>query len=257
MKAIMNPPYGGSLHLKTLESVRSAFYGVQIASLQPVIWLEDYGDFFNESSLRNTVYKDLADSISSLDVISQRDSQAYFSSRAPTDLGIYVLNGAGKADLRPLHLRGFSDDAASIVEKVLAKSGRFADHIIWSKPLERFSVVYSHMCGLCPGSHNFVYADGRAPDGTTYRENVKNQHKNDFPRTHFEFSTFEEADNFRKYLFTKTFKLVERATQAGTLRNFTTLPYMHSYKEEWTDEKLFSYFSFNEAEINLILNEKN
>lgn len=247
MKIIMNPPYNRSMHLKVLDKVTKVFSDADIVSLQPIIWLQSLNrDLGKWQHLYKQIY--------SIDRISADDNREAFESRGPTDLGIFVIRKDKQHnEIDPFYLSGLSDIDKSIWTKVSKRMpSTFDKHIVWSKPLEKFSVCYSHMCGLQKNSHNFVYVDGKAPDGTTYKENVKNQHKNDFPRTHFEFDTYEEAEHFRQFLWTKFFRYIERITQPGTLRMLELLPYMIDYELDWSDESLYSYFELSKEERDAI-----
>lgn len=249
MKLLMNPPYKFNSSLKVLNVVCKLFNTADIVSLQPCLWLQDYNALKDPNSFRNSKYKHIVSHIQSLKIINADDNRNLFNSRGPTDLGIFCINMQKKGiKLDPLKLRGHSKIAYSILKKIFDKTDTFSNHIVIAKPLNNYSVVYSHMCGLTK-LHDFVYVNGKDSNGKSYRENVKNQHKNDFPRTHFEFNTFEEAENFRKYLWTNTFKFVEKVTQPGLLRIFQSLPYIYDYKQEWTDEKMLKYFNFTEEEI--------
>ena len=236
---IMNPPYDGNLHLKIFSNVNSSFPDAEIVNLSPILRLQ---------LPDNTIIEDYKLSISSLERIDKESAREYFSNRIPADLGIYTLSKNG--DLRPdcFELRGYNKEICNRLLAAIKQHDSFKNHIIVNAPLQRFSVCYSHMNGLSENSHNFVYENGVGPDGKSYRDNVKNQHKNDFPRSHFEFDTYEEAENFRKYLFLPTFKLIEEITQPGLLRDFSLLPYL-DYAHEWDDEKLRNEFDITEEDV--------
>lgn len=227
----MNPPYGGTLHLKILSKVVAEFENV--VNLSPVLPLQ---------LPENTVMADYElNGLSELEVIGKDDARIHFQNRIPGDLGIYKFSPGG--DLQPdaYELRGLDAEKCHKLVAEIRKHDTFKNHVIMNEPLRKYAVCYSHMNGLHENSHNFVYHGGVAPDGKSYRDNVKNQHKNDFPRSHFEFDTFEEAENFRKYVFLPTFKWIETVTQPGLLRDFSLLPYF-DFTKEITEEYLQEIF---------------
>ncbi len=215
-KIILNPPYGGNLHLKILKECYS--HSSEIVNLSPILRLEVGID---------PIQKDPhLDNIKEIDRISATEAQKLFC-RNPTDLGIWHIfpNKKFKRSWTPLSLMGIVGERyEKLYQKCAECTDTFKDHIVWKKPMKGWCVVYSHMCGLSP-SHNFVYKDNIAPDGKTYREHVTNQHKNDFPRSHFSFETKEEAEKFLKYLNSVEFKEIEMITQPGLLRILELLPY--------------------------------
>lgn len=216
-KVIMNPPYGGNLHLEILNECLS--HSTEIVNLSPILRLEVPIDPINKDKRLSHIKE--------IESIPVELAQKLFC-RNPTDLGIWHIfpNQMFEKSWNSFKLRGFKniEECEKLYNECVNAPDNFKNHIIWKKPMKGYCVVYSHMCGLSP-SHNFVYKDNIAPDGKTYREHVTNQHKNDFPRSHFSFSTYEEAEKFRQYLNSDKFKLIEKITQPGLLRILELLPY--------------------------------
>lgn len=188
----------------------------------------------------------LIDSIKTIDKIPVEKARELFC-RNPTDLGIWHCfpGKKFKRSWDPYKLRGFSDSekCQKLIDFIVSHDN-FKNHVIVNQPLKNYCVCYSHMNGISK-SHNFVYYNNIAPDGKTYKEHIVNQHKNEFPRTHFRFDTFEEADNFRKYCNSEFFKKIKLLTQPGLLRVFELLPWLPDWSHEWTEKELRSYFNAN------------
>lgn len=245
LKVIVNPPYKGEFHLEILHKIETECIDSIIVNLSPIL------------SLQIPEKKNTFNKLEYIDVIDKELARRLFQARNNTDLGIWYFNNGGYVN-NSFRLLGIKNIA--VAEKVFNKikiCSSFKDYIISGKPLKNYCIVYSHMNGLSGSSHNFVYKDNIAPDGSTYRDNVKNQHKNDFPRTHFEFNTYNEAENFKHYLKSDMFRYIERITQPGLIRILDYLPYLDDYSIEWTDDKLYKYFDLNENEINAIKSEIN
>ena len=92
-KALMNPPYDGSLHLEileaTLNTIKSLNQDAEIVSIQPCDWLEnplttykggEYKKFFNSTLL----------ALTNLQVIDMMTAQKAFNIGTDVDLGIYT-----------------------------------------------------------------------------------------------------------------------------------------------------------------------
>lgn len=234
MKVIMNPPY--KIHLKVLDAVIAAFPDSQIVNLSPILELE----------FPSAPNPEVCSCLQSLEVIPKETAQKLFS-RNPTDLGIWVLEPSKPAAIvpDPFSLRGIPSKVAWKVFNKIKDFRSFED--VKKGPMKGWSVVYSHMNGL--GPHKFVYHDNVAPNGKTYRELVRNQHKNDFPRTHFEFSTKDKAEKFIKWVSSDLFKFIEKITQPGLLRVFSTLPHCEDCNDWWAE------FNLTPEEVNIIKNE--
>ena len=94
-KALMNPPYDGSLHLKVLENVLTNILSLnsaaEVVSVQPCDWLEnplttykggEYKKFFNKTLL----------ALTNLQVIDMMTAQKAFNTGTDVDLGIYTYS---------------------------------------------------------------------------------------------------------------------------------------------------------------------
>ena len=237
---VMNPPYGGSLHLKILNHVLP--FGKDTINLSPILdfeWPEQ------PSSLDF-----LKGKLDYIEVVKREEAQKLFC-RNPTDLGIYYITKTRDNYWpNPFELR-FGQDFTSIWNKV-DFSNNFKKHISKrDEPLNKYCVVYNHMSGFSP-SHRCIYKDGISlTDGKTYKEHVKNQHKNETTH-HFKFDTLEEAENFLAYCNTRFFRFIEHIGQPGLLKAMNLTPYMDTYKRKWTDKDLYELYKFSEEEVNII-----
>lgn len=234
-KIIMNPPYSTNLHLDILKVAMK--HTAELVNLSPILRLQVPIDPLNQEKW--------LDHVESIEAIPVAQAQALFC-RNPTDLGIWHVfpEKTFKRSWTPFSLCGLNEPGLQELYDRVSQHDSFKNHVVVSKPLSGYCICYGHMCGLTD-SHDFVYHDNIAPDGLTYREHVKNQHKNDFPRTHFRFDTWQEAENFRKYVKTDFFRKIEKLTQPGLLRIFEVLPYMPTYEHEWTEKMLENYFGGN------------
>lgn len=245
---IMNPPYKGDLHLKILNKCME-HTSSQIVNLSPVLWLEFPKR--EETSFIDGV-------IDSLEVIKASDARKYFCARNQTDLGIYSLDMRGGKktieDYSPFQLRGYKNayEIQNIWHKTMIKMpSNIKEHISRrNDPMKGYCIVFSHMSGL-NSNHDFVYTDGIGENGKSYKENVRNQHKNETSH-HLTFSTYEEADNFRKSLHTKFMKFIIKIGQPGLIYIMDTIPYMIDYTKKWGDEEFYKYFDITENEIKII-----
>ena len=245
----MNPPYLGSLHLKILETAFKNINSI-IINLSPILWME----------FPNSEYKDgdfLDGHLNELSVINKETSRKLFNARNQTDLGIYtIVRNCNKSlnSYNPFMLRGIADYelCENKKKKMMEYKCCSIKDVITKRtePLNGYCVIFSHMSGLCK-NHDFVYTNGVAPNGRTYKENVKNQHKNETSH-HIKFNSYKEADNFRKSLSTKFMKFIISVGQPGLLYTMDTIPFMKDYTVEWTDKKLYEFFHLNSSEISFI-----
>ena len=241
-KIIMNPPYNGNLHLKILQEAMK--YGDEIVNLSPITELVSL-----TTEKNNTLFLDK--NIKSIERVSMMDAQDLFQARIFMDLGIYyIVKGCGGRlkDIDKFELRGMSKSFNGIWNKLQSKGKRFSDFITAPDTLmKKYCVVFNHMSGLTK-SHDFVYHNGVAPDGKTYKEHVINQHKNE-TTDHFEFETYDEAENFRKYVHSPIIKFIQRCVDYSGRLSMKAFPFMPTYSHPWTDAELYEYFQLTPDEI--------
>ena len=180
-KIIMNPPYSTNLHLDILKIAMK--HSTELVNLSPILRLQVPIDPLNQEKW--------LDHVESIEAIPAIQAQALFC-RNPTDLGIWHIfsEKTFERSWTPFSLRGFRSQGLQELYDRVSHHDNFKNHIVVAQPLIGYCICYGHMCGLTE-SHDFVYHDNIEPDGLTYREHVKNQHKNDFPRTHFRFDTWQ------------------------------------------------------------------
>lgn len=251
---LMNPPYDKNLHLKIVEqSIPMLTDDGILVNLSPIRWLQSLtskdkdGDFLNNHLM-------------SLHIVNQKDAQDMFNARIFMDLAVYVItksdSGKKLTDFNKFELLGYGDTASiaqSIWDKVqdFAKKDSFKDHLNVVKgneddDMKGYTVVFSHMSGLMD-CHNFVYHNGVAPDGRTYKQHVRNQHKN-AQTDHFQFDNFEEADNLRGFIKTPFMEWVKKCLGINGWLIMWAFPYFGNvmnkrtgkvgYKSDWTNDDI-------------------
>ena len=235
--AIMNPPYDNTLHLKIMETVlKNVNEIINISPITEIVSLT--------TTKTNTEF--LNGNLKNIDSILAVEAQKIFApARINQDLGIYhIIKNCGGTinDFNKFVLRGLNPKTQNIWDKIIAKTDvNFSDYITSpNKKMEKYSVVFNHMSGLT-ASHNCVYINGKNADGNTYKDNVKNQHKNE-TTDHFEFNTFEEAENFRLYLNTPIIKFIQFLLSYCGRLSMKAFPYMKNYKKKYNCKFLCSYF---------------
>jgi len=248
---IMNPPYDKNLHLKILRTVIEQCKGAEIVNLSPIT------EIVSLTTKKKTT-NFLNGHIESIERVDMLAAQNIFGARIYMDLGIYHLvptGGKSVKDLDKFALRGKDSIHKDIWNKIQSSEcKRFSDFI--TKPdklMEGYCVVFNHMSGLTK-THNFVYVDGVAPDGKTYKEHVTNQHKNE-STDHFEFTTKEEAENFRLYVNSNIIKFVQSCVNYSGRLIMSAFPFMPTYTHPWTDAELCKYFGLTDEEIKEIEKE--
>lgn len=243
-KIIMNPPFKGNLHLQILRRVLG--HSEDIINLSPVLWLE-----FPSSNREEGLFLDTK--LSELYTLDRTEIRKFFKARIPSDIGIYHITFQGKSlnTYNPFAIRGMDtyEIATSIWRKVQSKSPSTIKEVLRGRKesLEGYCIIFSHMNGLSK-NHDFVYFNGVAENGKTYKENIKNQHKNETSH-HLRFHTFEEAFNFKESLKTRTMQYIISIGQPGLLFVLDTIPFMKDYTFLWDDKRFYDFFGFTEIEI--------
>ena len=246
-KVIMNPPFKGIIHLSILH--KAMLQSNEVVNLSPLLWLE-----FPDSDRKEGAF--LEGKIIDLTSIERDYTRKLFNARIPSDIGIYHIGEKGNSlkSYNPFALRGIESPniATSIWRKVQDKSPCTIKEVLSKRkaPLEGYCIIFSHMNGLS-SNHDYVYINGVADNGKTYKDNIKNQHKNETSH-HIRFESYEEALNFKESLKTKTMKFIIGIGQPGLLFILDTIPFMKDYTSPWDDNRFYDFFEFTESEIKVI-----
>lgn len=103
MNIIMNPPYNGNLHLKTLDKVIKANPNSEIVNLSPIRWLQD--PFASDKkSTEFERFKNIRKHIADIEVISAKEANDLFSINLFSDLGIYRKTSQKNAESLAQHM---------------------------------------------------------------------------------------------------------------------------------------------------------
>lgn len=230
-KIITNPPYLSNNFLKIFKvSVKYIDNNSKIVSLNPYSKFEGFN-------------------IKSIDYINYKQSLDLFKYRNPLEICIfeivnYKTNFVDDINLLP--------NIALKVLKNIKVFKTFSQVIKKEVPLKDYCIVYSYIGGLAK-SQNFIYKDDISTlNGKTYRENIKNQFKKDYPKTHFSFKTLKQAEEFLKYLNSKIFLYIEYITKKGRFVSISNLPYFEF--EEFDENKIMNLLNLNEEEKQEIRN---
>ena len=259
MNIIMNPPYG-SLHLKILDKVIKACPNAETVNLSPIRWLQDpLAEYKKNSDYKR--FADIRKHIESVDEIPMVEATNLFGAAFTMDLGILHITEKGGWDNNTYKNK--------IVDKIVAskcigipvttvgenKKKCFAmlslivgDHSGFDNLFKNNSIIQNEK------TYGKYYVDGKSEmNGLTVAEN-KERNKRSVHGSAENFScvgfdTEEEIKNFYCFTFTKLFKYVLINTTVDVHVHPQFLPFMPTYKHEWTDEMLYEYFGLTEEEI--------
>ena len=261
-KALMNPPFDGSLHLKVLENVLTNILSLnsaaEIVSIQPARWLEDPLAEHKNGSDYKKYKKSIFNNISKLQLIDATTSCKAFNIMNATDLGIYTFNTT-KTSL-------VINNQEALVNKLLSKilTAPVLKDFIETKAVNGFRCEVKEMTSGT-GGHNLgdydsskvadvnivlgPYSDGYTKDGKFFTET---RQKNQFTKPYFAYSilftTLDEADNFYKSCNTKFYRRLVQLLKWDVHVPFGFLPYMGDYSKVWTDEDYCKFFDLTEEE---------
>lgn len=234
---LMNPPYDKNLHLKFLEKVHGISNNT--ISVQPADWL-----FKNK-------YESLKKDISDVELISGEDFRKIFGIQSNKG-GIFVLNTGGFDidSLRPKFP----------INKIVENTTKtFKDVNVLNYDENGIFVPLKLMTSEWDKNKDYIVdklgilIDGKTLDGVYYKEK-RNRNKNR-PCGGIYFDTLEEAQNFVNYTKTDFFIKLVNFTHISSRYLLKHYPFL-TYKEKWTDEKLYKVFNLTGDEIQQIKNYK-
>ena len=247
----MNPPYDKNLHLKILREAMK--HGGEIANLSPIRWLQDpLAEYKRGSDWKK--FGDIREKIENIDLVSAKDAQALFGSAQYENLGIYHITKNGGADLTP---RPFISQA--LFDKVnlptyLGKYKSLYDMRSpegkpdYTRPFIKMSFAHGHV-----GADDWYDIASRKLEVCTNKD-ITGGKKLTASFT-FNFDTEEERDNFFAYCQTNFVKACNGNVKTNIRWPGYAIPFMPTYKKQWTDADLYEYFKLNKEEIATIEEE--
>ena len=249
MKIIMNPPYNKNLHLKILQEAMK--YSDDIVNLSPIRWLQDpLAEYKKNSDWKR--FSDIRKYIESLDVVIAAEARKLFSSGQYENLGIYYLTENGGLDIlpKPFISQGLFDkvNLPTYQGKYKSLYDVFKEgYCDFSRPFVKFSIL---QWGLNNKSWYNIMSQHRE---LAFTDKVVRRKGTTLVTVNFD--TEEEAENFFAYCQTKFVKACNGNVKTNIRWPGYAIPYMPTYKHEWTDAELYEYFCLTDDEINEIEQE--
>ena len=259
---IMNPPYNGSLHLKILSEAMK--HSDDVVNLSPIRWLQDPLAEYKKNSDWKT-YKNIREKIENIEVVPKEEFYQMFDISSSLDLGIYHITkngGWNNVFLNECHIlsKALSKDLPLIKDFIEEeKLDGYRVRILLRAPIETdrqtsMSVITRKQYML-HYKLSFVYKDGYSVEnGKFWTENrLPGAGNKTYPvgtpiHSSIKFDTEDEAKSFEAYTKTKFFRYIFSKEKVGDATP-THLPFMPTYKHEWTDEMLYEYFGLTKDEI--------
>lgn len=241
-KFIMNPPYLSNIYIDFLKyALEHAF---SIVSLNPNTFLK----FVDENNI------DLYKYIKNVSSLEWKESINDFENRIPLDACIVEFHNI-ESDEYKKHIKSFylNEEIDVKLLKNIKSFPTFSSVVKKKTPLKNYSITYSYITGLGNANNGIYKDDVFLNNGKRYIENVKNQHKKEYPKTHLEFETFEKAENFLKFLNSRLFKYIEYLTKSGHYVCISKLPYI-DFEEDFDEYKCGELFGLSKEEVNIIQN---
>ena len=259
--ALMNPPYDRNLHLKFLEKVIKV--ADKTVNISPVRWLQDPLARYKKNSDYYKYKSSIIDTIESLTVISDKDSQKLFDVAIfGMDLGIYTCGKGGfntNSLIKSLtnrltkycitHAAPFENgkkDGFRVRIPELKSKGANGSGKRTNKTVGNFEFL----------GRLFVFENG-CKDGLKWHEWYgKNQHSKttDEITCSIKFNSKAEAENFIISTNTMVFKYISHQVIRDVNITSDKVLWMGDYTEPWTNARFCDYFgitgfiSDNEAE---------
>lgn len=260
---IQNPPYDKNLHLRFLEKT------IQVAdtviSIQP-------GEFIlrpyikaSWKKLKDQYKESIGQYINELVVIPKDEVKQYFDAGIDIDLCIFKCNQNGGFDYDNFYkqydiiyqnnLNKFNT-GKTIKDKIEIYSGQK-----YFVPIRKDG-IFDRWWTLQLINYLDIIKDGKIYSGeykglTITEARLKNPHEN--PRNinrdtlGIPFNTLEEAINFRDSLKTEAYLYIVASLKTTRSNPLDRLPLFNSYKEKWTNEKIFNLFNIDNNKRNIII----
>lgn len=269
-KVLMNPPYDGSLHLEvleaTLKAVRETNTACEVASVQPVRWLEDPLAKYKQGTDYKKYRDSIVNKISKLQLVDPDTASYKFGIGLNCDLGIYTFNNT-KIDINL-----FTIDVETLLNKINKKITVSIKDVVEQNKIDGVRVELHEMLLAATGEkggqslsaktnmvamvnlrNNAVFENGYNINGIYWTEDGRAKNGSSkingatFPYSIL-FNTLEEANNFVKSCRTEFYKNLIHLLKFNAHTPFSALPYMKDYSKVWTDEDYCKFFGLTEEE---------
>lgn len=247
--AIMNPPYERNLHLKFLEKVIKV--ADKTVNISPVRWLQDPLARYKKNSDYYKYKSSIIDTIESLTVISDKDSQKLFDVAIfGMDLGIYTCGKGGfnanslinsltnrltkYCITHPAPFENGKKDGFRVRIPELKSKGANGSGKRTNKTVGNFEFL----------GRLFVFENG-CKDGLKWHEWYgKNQHSKttDEITCSIKFNSKAEAENFIISTNTMVFKYISHQVIRDVHITSDKVLWMGDYTEPWTNARFCEYF---------------
>lgn len=252
-KAIMNPPYDGSLHLRILDKVRSL--AEIIVSIQPIRWLEDpLVEYKNGTDWEK--YKDLRQHISSLRVIKTEDARSLFDIELLQPLGIYFITGEVKDIFQ------HNEFYQKIFKKIIQENIYEKLNILqYTEQLDNYVCLNTLAPPMKYGRPMFRWLKDtgvltKTNNYAQWKNNTKSATRGDEKNTLcVVFNSKQEAQNCFDSMNTILARYICMKSVVDIHVYPKFAPWMSDYSHSWTDEMMYDYFDITEHERKLIENE--
>lgn len=238
-KIIANFPYSGNLHLKILREAMKHIEkeGGEIVSLEPDDFMRSVTSFaIKDDGTKGELSNVILPQIYDYENIPHRDANEYFGlgNGIVGTLGIFVINNKSTckyANLyKPLFIKLDKLFSKENIRKHFVRIDRNTD---LDQKIFRYHYEYSENDEYW-WVKNIVCTEGKAKEG-------------------IHFSSALEKNNFIESLKTWPYKLAFKLNKE--LTNIAHLPFLPTYKKQWTDADLFAYFKLNKDERKIIEEE--
>ena len=251
-KIIANPPFDKNLHLKILREAMKHVEkeGGELVNLSPIRWLQDpLAEYKRGSDWKK--FGDIREKIVDIEKISATEATKMFGATFGGDLGIYYINENEGNAFNNVSL--YNGDF-KLYTKIMSKVGikRFEENE--ANHNKEFKITL-------PAIHGHIYCE-KNDDWTEltskiYEKALQTRAKSSNFYITYSFDTENERRNFYDYLFTKTFKYIVKVVKTSPVLGiyYFGLPFLPTYKKQWTDADLYEYFKLNKDEIKIIEEE--
>ena len=248
-KIIMNPPYNGNLHLKTLDATIKENTEAEIVNLSSIRWLQDplaerktqlknnkkTPDYFSEEGTF------IWHHIKELQQFLKKETNEAFGTLCEP-IAIYHCSNKEQPE--------FKADF-SMAERMLENVKRF--YIDMMKEEGEFVVPTAHYHWSSGDEAGQPFGLCLSENGTYVKSGWTKGLHDTYEQLHFK--TENEAENFKKFLQSKVYQFVLGKLHIGKRLSLSPIPMMPTYTHPWTDEDLYKYFNLTSEEISMIETE--
>ena len=244
---LMNPPYQHNLHLKFLKKVIET--SDKVISIQPIDFLlvQDYE--INKKSKAN-IWKDLIKHINNIDLISTNLAKDLFNIDSFTELGIIYSTNKKQINNHDFIKELGITDFRNILQKLNNYKDKFENHR--AKNIGKYFVPVYNDIKLKSALGNLLFSDnGTLSKRGFTKENIENHGRGMF----INFDSQEEANNFKEYCKTFIIKSITYLIRFIGANSSGIIPFMPTYKKQWSDKEICDEIGLTNDEIELIINK--